>query len=100
MRALWALGLDVSETVGQSTTQVQQVHRAIATGVFRAVGPASKPTQVIPDQAAYRVYDAIRGISSAVGAAAMAALARYPGQGEGQGSCPLSPRDGCGESRT
>jgi pimeloyl-ACP methyl ester carboxylesterase len=65
------------------------IHTAIATRVFRAIGPQAAPARLAHDAIARGVYASIRGVSTAAGIAADRALAlRDPGDGRQLSSRP------------
>ncbi|WP_157129508.1 hypothetical protein [Nocardia amamiensis] len=60
---------DAARAFGRITTEIQQLHRSIATAVFDAVG-AAESTKVVHDDITDHFYDSIRTIASGFGTAA------------------------------
>jgi hypothetical protein len=73
-------------------TAVRDMHAGIASRVFGAIGPAAKPTQIIPDAAARSIYSGvdggIRGATRVAGALASKAWGR-----DGDESLESQPTD-------
>ncbi|WP_280363610.1 hypothetical protein [Nocardia wallacei] len=59
----------VARAVSRITTDIQQLHRSIADGVFDTVGTPAEPARAIHHAIADRVYDSIRTIASDIGTA-------------------------------
>jgi pimeloyl-ACP methyl ester carboxylesterase len=80
VRALGDLAVEsVDVTV---MTPVQQVHEAIATRVFRAVGPGGEPARLVHDRIATSVYRGLRRVGTRAGATAGAAAEALSGKDE------------------
>ena len=65
-----ATGRLATQTLADTVSSVEQVHRAISARAFALTGPASFPARVVHDGVATGVYTVIRGTGLAAGLAA------------------------------